>query len=155
MTRIVYIPDSSRIIHLETKLAAPDLVTEVSVGRWQPPPEIQLPGENPILRLRAVRLGRTTVLIFRMLDPAELEDLQQPEAPLSRRQLAVLQCLAEGLAVKQICRRLGLAERTVFLHLAALKKKLRVLTTAQAVTRAVELGLCIPPAPTPRTDEPT
>jgi DNA-binding CsgD family transcriptional regulator len=34
------------------------------------------------------------------------------------------------------------AERTVFLHLAALKKKLRVLTTAQAVTRAVELGLC-------------
>lgn len=147
MTRIVYLPDASSIIHLETSLDAVDLVAEVAAGRWRPPPEIQPRSQNGSPRLRAVRLGRATVLIFRLLDPNELEGVLPIEAPLSHRQLEVLQCLAEGLAVKQICRRLGLAERTVFLHLAALKKKLRVLTTAQAVTRAVELGLCDLPAP--------
>jgi len=155
MTRILFIPNSSSIFHLESSLAAPDLVAEVAAGRWRPPPEI-LPGETAAaLDLRAVRLGRSAVLIFCLLDPTELDSLLPVEAPLSRRQLAVLQCLVEGLAVKQICRRLNLAERTVFLHLAALKKKLRVLTTAQAVSRAVELGLCPPPVPSPHANHPT
>lgn len=147
MTRILYIPDAASQYHLETSLDASDLVVEVAAGRWRPPSEI-LPAESiSPPRLRAVRLGRKTVLIFHLLDPADLESGLPGERPLSRRQLAVLQCLSDGLAVKQICRKLGLAERTVFLHIAALKKKLRVLTTAQAVSRAVALGLCdLPPA---------
>jgi len=142
MTRILYIPDDASQYHLESSLSAEELVVEVAVGRWHPPPEIRAHSLDKSVCLRAVRLGRDAVLIFRLLDPADLDSELFGEAPLSRRQLAVLQCLAEGLAVKQISRRLGVAERTVFLHLAALKKKLRVLTTAQAVTRAVELGLC-------------
>lgn len=147
MTRILYLPDAASQYHLETSLDAAELIVEVASGRWLPPSEIPAPSSADPPRLRAARLGRQTVLIFCLLDPADLESDLPGEAPLSRRQLAVLQCLAEGLAVKQISRRLGLAERTVFLHIAALKKKLRVLTTAQAVSRAVELGLCgLPPA---------
>lgn len=146
MTRILYIPDDASQFTLETHLDPADLVVEVAAGRWHPPPEIRARGGEPPVALRAVRLGREAVLIFPLLEPGDLEDELRGEAALSRRQLAVLQCLAEGLAVKQISRRLGLAERTVFLHLAALKKKLRVMTNAQAVSRAVELGLCdLPP----------
>jgi len=150
MTRILYIPDAASQHYLESSLSPDDLVVEVAVGRWHPPPEIRAPSYESISTLRAVRLGGEAVLIFRLLDPADLNEDLPGEAPLTPRQLAVLQCLAEGLAVKQISRRLGLAERTVFLHLAALKKKLHVMTTAQAVTRAVELGLCHLPSPAPR-----
>jgi DNA-binding NarL/FixJ family response regulator len=150
MTKIVYIPNAASHYHIETRLCPAELIHEVAAGRWHPPPEIPVRSGDIENRFCAVRLGREAVLIFRMFDPTDLEELPIKEAPLSRRQLAVLQCLAEGLAVKQISRRLGLAERTVFLHLAALKKKLRVLTTAQAVSRAVELGLCnIQPSNTP------
>ena len=142
MTRIVYIPDAASHYTIESSLCPADLVLEVAAGRWQPPPEIRALNKPGNHRLYAARLGREVVLIFHSFDPTEMEENLRSEAPLSRRQLAVLQCLAEGLAVKQIGSRLGLAERTIFLHIAALKKKLRVLTTAQAVSRAVELGLC-------------
>lgn len=154
MTRILYIPDDASQYTLESRLDAADLVVEVAAGRWQPPPEIRKRAGEPAAALRAVRLGREAVLIFPLLEPGELDSELRGEAPLSQRQLAVLQCLAEGLAVKQISRRLGLAERTVFLHLAALKKKLRVMTTTQAVSRAVELGLCDLPPPEPRKKSP-
>ncbi len=150
MTRILYLPDAASQYTLDSNLDPAELVVEVAAGRWRPPPDIRGYDEEILAGLRAVRLGRDAVLIFRLLEPADLQAELPGEAPLSRRQLAVLQCLAEGLAVKQISRRLGLAERTVFLHLAALKKKLRVLTTAQAVSRAVELGLCDLPRPNPR-----
>ncbi len=73
---------------------------------------------------------------------------------LTARQEQVLHCLVQGLANKEICRVLGLAEATVKIHVSAILKALRVTSRTQAVIRATQLGLTplhpggtIPPQP--------
>jgi DNA-binding NarL/FixJ family response regulator len=73
---------------------------------------------------------------------------------LTARQEQVLHCLVQGLANKEICRVLGLAEATVKIHVSAILKALRVTSRTQAVIRATQLGLTplhpggtIPPPP--------
>jgi DNA-binding NarL/FixJ family response regulator len=65
---------------------------------------------------------------------------------LTARQEQVLHCLVQGLANKEICRVLGLAEATVKIHVSAILKALRVTSRTQAVIRATQLGLG-PPNP--------
>ena len=59
---------------------------------------------------------------------------------LSPRQREVLLLMAEGNLNKQIGYSLGLSERTVKMHRAALLKALGVATTADAIRVAVEAG---------------
>lgn len=59
---------------------------------------------------------------------------------LSPRQREVLLLMAEGNLNKQIGYSLGLSERTVKMHRAALLKALGVATTADAICVAVEAG---------------
>lgn len=59
---------------------------------------------------------------------------------LSPRQREVLLLMAEGNLNKQIGFRLGLSERTVKMHRAALLRSLGVDTTADAIRLAVEAG---------------
>ena len=59
---------------------------------------------------------------------------------LSPRQREVLLLMAEGNLNKQIGYSLGLSERTVKMHCAALLKALGVATTADAIRVAVEAG---------------
>lgn len=61
-------------------------------------------------------------------------------AKLSERQHMVLRHMAAGLLNKQIAFELGLSERTVKLHRAALLRALGVPTTADAIRLAVEAG---------------
>lgn len=60
---------------------------------------------------------------------------------LTPRELEILGWLAEGLANKQVAARLGLSEHTVKTHLAHVFEKLGVGTRAEAVARAVRLGV--------------
>jgi PAS domain S-box-containing protein len=62
-------------------------------------------------------------------------------ARLSPRQREVLSRLAEGKRVKQIAHELGLGERTVKMHRAAMLKSLGVRTNAEAIRLAVRAGL--------------
>jgi DNA-binding NarL/FixJ family response regulator len=64
-------------------------------------------------------------------------------AILTPRELEVLQWLAEGLANKQVAARLGLSEHTIKTHVTSVFEKLGVGTRAEAVARAVRLGLLI------------
>jgi len=59
----------------------------------------------------------------------------------------VLQCVAQGMTTSQVAARLGLSRRTVYMHLAAIRRSFSVLSTAEAIQRAAELGLCQPPTP--------
>lgn len=61
--------------------------------------------------------------------------------PLSPREMEVLLLLRDGLAEKEICRRLSIADRTVRAHVAAIKEKLAASSTAHCVTRGFERGL--------------
>ena len=59
---------------------------------------------------------------------------------LTRRQQQVLIQMAAGQLNKQIAHSLGLSERTVKMHKAALQKALGVTTSADAIRIAVEAG---------------
>lgn len=60
---------------------------------------------------------------------------------LSPRQSQVLSRLAEGKRIKQIAHELGLSERTVKMHRAAMLRSLGVRTNAEAIRLAVRAGL--------------
>jgi PAS domain S-box-containing protein len=60
---------------------------------------------------------------------------------LTRRQRQVLELMAQGLLNKQIAYELGIAEKTVKMHRAALLEALSVRSSADAIRLAVEAGL--------------
>jgi DNA-binding CsgD family transcriptional regulator len=60
---------------------------------------------------------------------------------LSRRQVGVLQMIARGMPNKRIARSLGIAPETVKTHAKGILSKLEARTRAQAVARAVAIGL--------------
>lgn len=61
-------------------------------------------------------------------------------AALSRRQMQILESLAKGRLNKQIAYELGLTERTVKMHRAAMLRALGVRTVAEAIRIAIEAG---------------
>lgn len=63
---------------------------------------------------------------------------------LTSRELEVLLLLREGLSQDQISRRLAIADRTVRVHILALKEKLAAASTVQCVAKAYELGILRP-----------
>lgn len=73
--------------------------------------------------------------------PARGEVASAQIAALSPRQRAVLIGMAAGKLNKQIAYDLGLTERTVKMHRAALFRSLGVRTGAEAIRMAVEAGL--------------
>ncbi|WP_414695489.1 PAS domain-containing protein [Pedomonas sp.] len=60
---------------------------------------------------------------------------------LTRRQRQILEALAKGRLNKQIAFELGLTERTVKMHRAALLRALGVATVAEAIRIGIEAGL--------------
>ena len=63
---------------------------------------------------------------------------------LSRREIEILQWVAAGKSQQDVADILGIAQRTVEVHLASARDKLGALNTPQAVARAVSLGLICP-----------
>ena len=61
--------------------------------------------------------------------------------PLSKREMAVLTAMADGLSNKEIARRLGISFHTVKFHVASILEKLEVDTRTEAVIKAAQLGL--------------
>lgn len=61
-------------------------------------------------------------------------------AALTKRQQQILEALAKGRLNKQIAWELGLTERTIKMHRAALLKALGVRTVAEAIRVAIEAG---------------
>lgn len=68
-------------------------------------------------------------------------EAREKVAALSRRQREILQCIAAGRLNKQIAFELGLSERTIKLHRAAVLRALGVRTSADAIRMAIEAGL--------------
>jgi DNA-binding NarL/FixJ family response regulator len=60
---------------------------------------------------------------------------------LSSREMEVLQCLAKGLTTAQIARDLYISENTVKTHVRHILEKLEASNRAEAVIKAMQLGL--------------
>ena len=73
--------------------------------------------------------------------PDKATPVEPPEEPLSNRELAVLELLADGCTNREIAGRLFIALGTVKAHVASVYRKLGVHTRAEAVSRARDLHL--------------
>jgi len=69
------------------------------------------------------------------------DEMAQPGAALTRREIEVLRLLARGRSYGEIAEQLGVSINTVATHIKKLYLKLDVHTAASAVMRAVELRL--------------
>ena len=74
-------------------------------------------------------------------DKSDLPAAQPPGEPLSRRELEVLQLIAQGLSNREISKRLFLALNTVKGHNQKIYSKLQVQSRTEAIARARELDL--------------
>ncbi len=134
MTRIIYLPDENNVLLLHSDQTADAVLDALRNRLWRPPV-----GDLPGGVLNALRLGRSLVLISVLpLEPPQV-NLAAGSLPLSPRQRQVLQCLAQGLTIRQTAARLGLTERTAAFHVAALKRRLGAQTLAESISRAAGL----------------
>jgi DNA-binding NarL/FixJ family response regulator len=74
-------------------------------------------------------------------EPDAAEWAEWIEEPLTRREIDVLQLLAEGLPNKSIAARLGVSDQTVKFHVASILAKLAATNRTDAVRRALHRGL--------------
>ena len=64
-----------------------------------------------------------------------------PEVALSKREMDVLRCLAKGMTSAQIASDLFISENTVKTHVRHILEKLEASNRAEAVSRAMQLGI--------------
>ena len=76
----------------------------------------------------------------RPLKAAADDDARLAE-PLTRREIQVLELLAEGLSNKAIAEALGISDQTVKFHVSSISGKLGAANRTDAVRRAVRHGL--------------
>ena len=101
---------------------------------------------------RLLTFGQTLALAHQLLLDVESGGVSRGEAlaepagsePLSAREQAVLQLMADGLSNRAIAHRLAVAERTAKAHVTSVFNKLGVTRRAQAVAVASRLGLLSP-----------
>jgi DNA-binding NarL/FixJ family response regulator len=68
-------------------------------------------------------------------------NLRGVERGISRRELEVLECLAQGLTTSQISARLFVSENTVKTHIRHILEKLEASNRTEAVSKATQIGL--------------
>ena len=66
---------------------------------------------------------------------------EEPSQLLSERELEVLSCMFDGQTTLQIAARLFISENTVKTHVRHIFEKLEVSTRAEAVGKAMQLGI--------------
>lgn len=138
-----------------------DGISLLSALRQQSP---QLPvvvmsaSESPVDARRALAAGalgylpksapaQTILSAFRLIlegnvyvPPLLLQEREAAATLLTQRQLQILKMLCEGLSNKDICRKLGLSEKTVKAHLTGVFKVLNVEGRVQAAMAARARG---------------
>jgi len=76
-----------------------------------------------------------------VIAPASPADADADPDPLTRRELEVLELIAQGLPNKQIAARLGISDQTVKFHVASIAGKLGAANRTDIVRRAARRGL--------------
>lgn len=89
----------------------------------------------------ARRAGVRADALIQALDDEDPEDDLPVREPLTRRELEVLELLAEGLANKAIAGRLEISDQTVKFHIGSIIGKLGAANRTDAVRRGVRRGL--------------
>ncbi len=130
MTWIICLIEEKMQFLAQDERRAEELATQFQNGSWTPQQLTEMLRSKPAWQ--ALPLGEDVLLVFPSQSPNHPKPC--PDCPpLTPRQQVILQLLTEGLTAKQIATRMGLSRRTVFLHLAAIRQRLGVTSTLQAV----------------------
>ncbi|MGY1740082.1 MULTISPECIES: response regulator [unclassified Blastococcus] len=129
------LPDPPRVLVLTTYVSEADILAALDAGAAgyllkDAPPEELFRG------VRAVARG-TTVLAAEVAGVL-VRRARSPEPALTEREVQILGLLADGLANKEMARRLLVSEATVKSHLSHIYAKLGVDSRAGAVAKAIE-----------------
>ena len=87
----------------------------------------------------------TVASVERIGNDRSLQLQSEVTAPLTRRQVAILQKTAEGLTAADIAEVMSLSERTVQFHISRVIARLDVPNKTAAVVQAIKRGLFDPP----------
>ena len=103
---------------------------------------IEIVGEYDTLSAaRASAAESDGILLAEPGDGTSADEEGWIEEPLTRRELDVLQLLAEGLPNKSIAERLGISDQTVKFHVASISSKLGASNRTDAVRLGLRRGL--------------
>jgi DNA-binding NarL/FixJ family response regulator len=100
--------------------------------------------EAVVRAILAVQYGDqiiSSAVAGRMLDRSASPAKSGLHSRLTSREVEVLELIAQGVANKQIARRLGISDKTVRNHLSHIYQKLRISDRSQAVLYAMREGL--------------
>ncbi len=76
-----------------------------------------------------------------VLKAVNFDQTRTPDFGLSSREMEVLQCLAQGMTTAQIASELFISDNTVKTHVRHILEKLEASNRAEAVSKAMQLGL--------------
>ncbi|NPV75464.1 MAG: helix-turn-helix transcriptional regulator [Anaerolineae bacterium] len=140
MTRLLFLPDETTLILLESPLDPDHLIHSIQNNLWQPPSPYREGSQGGrTRRLQAIRLGDIVVVGYQVSQRPER--VRRRGGGLSRRQLQVLKGLAEGLTSRQIAARLKIHPGTIEHHVNAIKARLGTGNRAESISKASALGL--------------
>ena len=96
---------------------------------------------NAIIQVQEGMAVLSPQVTRQVIQALQREGNQEAEPLLSERELEVLRCLAEGLTTVQTADQLVISENTVKTHVRHILEKLEASNRAEAVNKAVRLGL--------------
>ncbi len=135
MPSILVTTDSGDVLYQNFMSAVTELIKTVSIE------DLQLNVTDPSVHV----LRRNGLNII----TSEQEEPKQPRPKLSRREVQILQCMANALTVEQSAIRMGITVRTARKYLHQARKKLDAETRDQMMARAGALGIIDPFAKDP------
>jgi DNA-binding NarL/FixJ family response regulator len=129
------LPQPPRVLILTTYVTETDIRTALDAGASgyllkDARPEELFRGIRAVARGETVLASEVAALLVRRVN--------SPEPALTEREVQILGLLADGLANKEMARRLLVSEATVKSHLAHIYTKLAVESRAGAVAKAIE-----------------
>jgi DNA-binding NarL/FixJ family response regulator len=133
--RLRGLPGPPQVLVLTTYVTETDIRTALDAGasgyllKDAPPAEL-FRGVRAVARGETVLASDVAALLVRRVN--------SPEPALTEREVQILGLLADGLANKEMARRLLVSEATVKSHLAHIYAKLAVESRAGAVAKAIE-----------------
>jgi DNA-binding CsgD family transcriptional regulator len=131
MTRLLFIPNPNTLLWLDQAETPGELVSAVIRGEWKPPaPYAALAG-----KLAAYWQEGLVIATALPLNSDQVETRPR----LSRRSREILKGLLDGLTTRQMALRMGVHPRTIYNHIAQLKRQLGVASRAELAVKARDL----------------
>lgn len=133
--RLRRLPQPPQVLVLTTYVTETDIRAALDAGASgyllkDAPPDELFHGVRAVARGETVLASDVAALLVRRVS--------SPEPALTEREVQILGLLADGLANKEMARRLLVSEATVKSHLAHIYTKLAVESRAGAVAKAIE-----------------